>query len=185
MAGLATVSAVIVEGPLSAGELLALQVIENALREDLRPIEQAKAYKALMASQGWSIRQLASELNLDHSGVAKCLTLLELPAPVQESVDRGELTPTTAYEIAKVGDTAAAEELAAAAVEKRMTGAQVREAVQSRRDPKPRPTRHEFKSSRGATVVVTLPTGLDVAAELRDVLRQLGRAKSAGGAEAA
>lgn len=190
MAGLATISATVQEGEIAPDELLALQLVENALREDLRPIEQAKAYKALMASRGWSIRQLAAELRLDHSGVAKQLTMLELPEPVQASVDRGELTPTTAYEIAKVGDPAAAEEIGREAVAQKLTGAQVREAVQARRDPRPRPLRLEWKTRRGGVVQVTLPPGADraaAAAELRDALKQIAAEgkQDPGSAEAA
>src|SRR4051794_38385479 len=48
MAGLSTLSCVIMDRPAEPGELLALQLVENALREDLRPIEQARAYKALL-----------------------------------------------------------------------------------------------------------------------------------------
>ena len=50
MAGLLTMSCVIMDQPAEPGELLALQLVENALREDLRPIEQARAYKALLES---------------------------------------------------------------------------------------------------------------------------------------
>ena len=57
MAGLATMSCVVSEGPIDAGELLALQLIENCLREDLRPIEQARAFKSLMDRNGWSGNQ--------------------------------------------------------------------------------------------------------------------------------
>jgi len=39
IAGMATMSCVVSEGPLDVGELLALQLVENCLREDLRPIE--------------------------------------------------------------------------------------------------------------------------------------------------
>ena len=70
MAGLATVSAVVVDGDLSAAELLAVQLVENCLREDLRPVEQARAYRTLIDQHGWSIRQLAAELALDHTAVS-------------------------------------------------------------------------------------------------------------------
>ena len=48
--------------PVEPGELLAFQLVENALREDLKPIEQAKAYRRLMDRHGWSGSQLAKEL---------------------------------------------------------------------------------------------------------------------------
>ncbi len=66
LAGLPTVSAVVVEGTIDPAELLAIQLIENCLREDLKPIEQAKAFKALMERNGWTVRQVAQELAIDH-----------------------------------------------------------------------------------------------------------------------
>jgi ParB family chromosome partitioning protein len=106
MAGLATLSCVVVEGPLSPSELLAIQLIENCLREDLRPIEQARAFQALMERNGWSARQVARELAIDHSGVARALALLTLPENVQGDVEAGRIAPRTAYELSKVEDPA-------------------------------------------------------------------------------
>jgi ParB family chromosome partitioning protein len=54
MAGLPSLSAVVVEGELAPADRLAIQLVENCLREDLGPIEQARAYKALMEANGWS-----------------------------------------------------------------------------------------------------------------------------------
>ena len=104
IAGLATMSCVVSEGPLDAGELLALQLVENCLREDLRPIEQARAFKALMDRNGWSGNQAAKTLGIAQPTVVRALALLELPEPVQEQVEQGTLPPATAYEIGKVDD---------------------------------------------------------------------------------
>jgi ParB family chromosome partitioning protein len=106
MAGLATLSCVVVEEPLSPSELLAIQLIENCLREDLRPIEQARAFQTLMERNGWSARQVARELAIDHSGVARALALLTLPEDVQGDVEAGRIAPRTAYELSKVEDPA-------------------------------------------------------------------------------
>ena len=69
MAGLTTVTAIVMDAPVTPAELLALQLIENCVREDLRPIDQAKAFKALIDVNGWSTRELAEELAIDQSGV--------------------------------------------------------------------------------------------------------------------
>lgn len=188
MAGLATLSAVVIEGEIDAGELLAVQLIENCLREDLRPIEQARAYRALMESKGWSIRQLAAELALDHSGVAKALTLLELPPVVQAEVDQGNLLPTTAYELTKIPDSVEQEELARRAVVEKLTGAKVKEEIRARKDPRPRPKRLEWKAPGGVVVAVTLPDpnqGEDAALEALQAVAKLIRQARASRTEAA
>jgi ParB family transcriptional regulator, chromosome partitioning protein len=188
MAGLATLGAVVIEGEIDAGELLAVQLIENCLREDLRPIEQARAYRALMESKGWSIRQLAAELALDHSGVAKALTLLELPPAVQAEVDQGNLLPTTAYELTKIPDSVEQEELARRAVVEKLTGAKVKEEIRARKDPRPRPKRLEWKAPGGVVVAVTLPDpnqGEDAALEALQAVAKLIRKARTSRTEAA
>src|SRR6516162_11818381 len=112
MAGLPTLSAVVVEGTIEPGEILALQLIENCLREDLRPIEQARAFKALMDRNGWSGNQAAKALGIAQPTVVRALALLELPGPVQDQVERGALAPATAYEIGKAGDPETQREIA-------------------------------------------------------------------------
>lgn len=159
MAGLATVSAVIDDAPLSSDELLAVQLVENALREDLKPIEQAKAYRTLIERNGWTVRRAADELAVNHSAVVRALALLDLPETAQADVEAGALTPTTAYEITKVADPAEREQLARRAVSEKMTGAEVRAARESRPS-RPRARKMEHRDRNGCVVSVTMPEGL-------------------------
>ena len=101
-AGLTTLTCIVDDGAMSAAERLAVQVTENLLREDLTPIEKARAYRALMDLNGWSGNQLARELGVAQSGVVQALALLELPEPIQAQVDRGVLAPSVAYEVSRL-----------------------------------------------------------------------------------
>src|SRR5512135_3246036 len=116
MAGLPTMSCIIMEGVIEPSELLALQLIENCVREDLKPIEQAKAFRALMGRNGWSTRDLAAKLAIVQPQIVRTLALLDLPDTIQETVEQGALAPATAYEISKVEDPAAQANLAARVV---------------------------------------------------------------------
>jgi ParB family chromosome partitioning protein len=100
LAGLATLSCVVLDGPAAPGDLLAMQLVENLLREDLQPIEQANAYRALMDRNGWTVSQVARELAVDHSNVSRALALLGLPAEVREQVERGALALVVLHEFA-------------------------------------------------------------------------------------
>ncbi|HEU5116147.1 MAG TPA: ParB/RepB/Spo0J family partition protein, partial [Isosphaeraceae bacterium] len=104
LAGLPSMSCVVSDGPIDSGELLALQLIENCLREDLKPIEQARAFRSLMDRNGWSGNQAAKALGIAQPTVVRALALLDLPDPIQDQVERGSLPPGTAYEIGKVQD---------------------------------------------------------------------------------
>jgi ParB family chromosome partitioning protein len=168
-AGLKTMSCVIHEGPMLPGDLLTLQLVENMLREDLRPIEQARAFKALMTHHAWSVRQLSRELAIDHSGVVRALALLDLPTAVQNQVEQGALPPATAYELTKVQDPGDQAELAARVAAEGLSRAETVAAVRhaaKRSSPGKRigkarkVTSRVFKTSTGARITVEFKRGL-------------------------
>ena len=119
-AGLPTVTAVEASGPLTDEEILEEQLIENCLREDLKPIEQANAYQSLLTSRGLSQRQLAERLHISQATIARSLALLSLPDEIQASVECGELAPNAAYQLSKIADTAEQQQLARASIEGRL-----------------------------------------------------------------
>ena len=129
MAGMATMTAIVQEGTLDPGELLAVQLIENCLREDLRPVEQARAFRRLMETNGWTVSRVAEELHLSPAHVSKVLAMLDLPETVQAMVDAGQLAATTAYEIGKTESPNDQAELAARVVAEKLTRDEVRAAV--------------------------------------------------------
>lgn len=100
MAGMTSIACVVVQGEPSAEDLLEDQLIENALREGLAPVEQARAYRALMEARGLTQRDLAERLQIDHTSITRALGLLTLPDDVQALVDNGELPASSAYQIA-------------------------------------------------------------------------------------
>ena len=181
IAGLRTMTCVIHDAPVSSGELLALQLIENMVREDLKPIEQARAFRSLQERNGWSVRQLARELAIDHTGVSRALALLELPAAGQASVEQGDLPAATAYELSKVDDPAAQERLAEKVLAEGLSRAETIEAVHrapSRKKkgkpaPKLKPTTRSFRIG-AIKITAECRRGLEDAA-LADALEQAAR----------
>jgi len=176
LAGLPTMQCIVQDKPIPAGDLLALQLVENLLREDLKPIEQARAYRALMDAHGWTVSQVARELAVDHSNVSRALALLNLPAAVQEQVEQGTLPPATAYEVSKLDDPAAQAEVAAQVVAQGLSRAEAVEVVHRARvarsdkgrGGKARPTKlpaeRTIKTPVGLKVSVTGRKGFDVLA---------------------
>jgi ParB family transcriptional regulator, chromosome partitioning protein len=171
IAGMESLQAVVVERELSATEILQEQLVENCLREDLQPIEQAQAFRALMDANGWSARRVADELNLANSTVVKALSLLELAPAVQQRVEAGELTAAAAYEVSKLEDRAQQVEVAARVVSEKLTrdqaAAAVREKSGRKHKPGPatvrdgsassRPGRIEYRLDDGTSVTVSSP----------------------------
>ena len=90
LAGLERVPAIVREATDS--ESLELALVENLLREDLNPIEEAEAYQRLLAEFGWTQEELAQRVGRDRSTVANCLRLLKLPEPIQADLRAARLT---------------------------------------------------------------------------------------------
>jgi len=103
-AGLTTIACVVVQDGATKEDILEDQIVENALRDDLKPVEMARAWRTLMVARGLTHRELAERLNVDHGTVTRALGLLNLPEPIQASVDAGEIRPQTAYELSRVED---------------------------------------------------------------------------------
>lgn len=123
MADLTVIPAVVRDVP--DADLLRLGLIENIQREDLNPIETAKAYQLLMEETGWTQDQLAREVGKRRTSVTNALRLLALPEVVQEHVSVGTLSAGHAKVIASLGTEAAQERLAERIVSQ---GLSVREA---------------------------------------------------------
>ena len=63
-ASLETIDCCFDETDRSSAEVLEQQLVENLLREDLKPIEQARGFSALMELHGWNGKQVAQSLNI-------------------------------------------------------------------------------------------------------------------------
>jgi ParB family chromosome partitioning protein len=90
IAGLTHIPAVVRE--VSDAESLELALVENLLREDLNPIEEAEAYQRLLAEFGWTQEELAERVSKDRSTISNCLRLLKLPEPIRSDLRSGRLT---------------------------------------------------------------------------------------------
>ena len=73
-------------------ESLALALVENIQREELNPIEEAKAYKILMEEFDLTQEDVAKKVGRDRSSVANTLRLLKLPKDIQQDIEAGSLT---------------------------------------------------------------------------------------------
>jgi ParB family transcriptional regulator, chromosome partitioning protein len=90
LAGMARIPAVVRE--VSDAESLELALVENLLREDLNPMEEAEAYQRLLAEFGWTQEELAQRVSRDRSSIANCLRLLKLPELIHADLRAGRLT---------------------------------------------------------------------------------------------
>jgi ParB family transcriptional regulator, chromosome partitioning protein len=141
LAGLARIPAVVRE---AAGDtdLLALALIENLQREDLTPIEEARAFHHLRTELGQSQEVIAQQVGKDRSTVANALRLLQLPLELQELVDDGVLSAGHARALVSVEDALRQREVAERCVREGWSVRRLERALQvpsrtARRGPDP------------------------------------------------
>jgi ParB family chromosome partitioning protein len=109
MAGLTKIPALLRK--YSDNKRLAVALIENIQRENLNPMEEARAYKKLMTLTGLSQDELALQVGKNRSTVANALRLLKLPDHIQTALEEEKLTPGHARAILSVADTGAQKKL--------------------------------------------------------------------------
>src|SRR3989304_3762556 len=90
MAGLEKIPAVVRD--VSDKESIELALVQNLLREELNPIEEAEAYRRLLGDFGWTQEELAQHVGKDRSSIANYLRLLKLPEVIQTDLRSGQLT---------------------------------------------------------------------------------------------
>jgi len=103
---------------LSEREVMALALIENLQREDLNPIEEARAYQRLAEQEGMTQADIAKMVDKSRSHVANLQRLLALPDPVIALVEQGALSMGHARALIGADN---AVQLAQAAVERQVS----------------------------------------------------------------
>ncbi len=83
---------------------LELALVENIQREDLNPIEKARAYLELKNNFGLTQDKIAIKIGQDRSSIANTIRLLDLSEDIQELVSRGTISMGHARAILSLKD---------------------------------------------------------------------------------
>ncbi len=107
-AGLAEVPCI--ERAMDDGQMRELALVENVLREDLSPLDLARALQQMMDVYGLSARALSERLGKNHGYVVDKLRIARDPR-IAAAVEDGTLGATVALELAELDDEATREAL--------------------------------------------------------------------------
>ena len=157
-AGLPTIDCIFQDGAPTRQEVLQQQLIENLIRENLQPIEEAKAFIQLLEMNSWTQKELADALRIPQPKVTRALSLLKLPEDVQNRVAAGEVSARAAYHISRIPDDETRRSLADQSAERVITHEDAARIVRRRKGISKREDRgvkQTFLAENGWKVIVT------------------------------
>ncbi|MFB3154277.1 MAG: ParB/RepB/Spo0J family partition protein [Candidatus Acidiferrales bacterium] len=103
LAGLQSIPTIV--RPLSDQQALEISLLENLQREDLNPLEQARAFERLANEFALTQEEIAERTGKDRATIANLMRLLRLPKEVQELVEQGKLTAGHARALLKLEES--------------------------------------------------------------------------------
>ena len=110
---------------VSDEKLLELALIENIQRQELNPIEEARAFRKLIDTIGLTQEQVSERVGKERTLIATTLRLLKLPSDIQVLIEEGKISAGHGRALLLSEDPAIQKRVARAIIEKQMS---VREA---------------------------------------------------------
>lgn len=118
-AGLETVPAIAVETDERGS--LERAIVENIHRADLNPVEEAAAYRQLIAEAGLTQEELGDRLGKNRVTITNALRLLDLPTSIQRMLVEGRLTAGHGRALLRLSDNPFQERMARRAAEEKLS----------------------------------------------------------------
>ncbi len=148
---------------ISDHDLLEVSLIENIQRENLNPIEEAKAYHRLSQEFGLTQEQVAQRTGKDRSTVTNFLRLLKLPKEIQQMVLEDRLSMGHARAILAMEGASEQRALAEKTVESGWSVRQVEKVIAASKAPnQPKKTKRVDPNVRAATETLERSLGTRV-----------------------
>ncbi|MCR4328127.1 MAG: ParB/RepB/Spo0J family partition protein [Patescibacteria group bacterium] len=130
--GLPRVPAIVRTGDTDR-DRLEMAVIENIQRENLNPVETARAFARLQDEFRMTQREIASRLGKSREVVANTLRLLDSPTYIQDAVSKGTISESHARLLLAVTDPDAQEKLFQDLVDRHLTTRELRMRISARK----------------------------------------------------
>lgn len=133
IAGLERVPAIVKAMP-SERERLEMAIIENIQRENLNPIETARAYAKLQDQFGLTQREIAVRVGKSREVIANVIRLLNLPTNIQEAVAGGKINESQARLLLMVSNISEQQVIFADLVNSNLSVRELRSRIQEKKE---------------------------------------------------
>ena len=162
-AGMTTIPALVMDIS-SEEEMMEISLIENIQREDLNPIEEARAYRVMMDQFHLTQEEISRKVSKDRSTVANLLRLLRLPPEVQDRLYDGDISMGHARALLRMEDERLQIELCRETIKEGLSVRKVEDLARSRS------TGRRSKGGRRAARSAEDPLLLSIREELQRIL---------------
>jgi len=153
LAGLTEIKA-IVNKAASDKDKLDLALIENLQREDLNPIEEAKAYKLYSDKYKYTQEEISKIVNKNRAVIANTMRLLNLAEEIQDLISSGKISSGHGRMLASLENKQDIEALAKKIIEENLTVRQVEEIVSGIKTKNPKKQKTPKKQNAEITNLV-------------------------------
>lgn len=119
-----------------------LALIENIQREDLNPIEEAKAYKRLSSEFGFTQEKIAQSVGRDRTSVTNLMRLLSLPEQIQQLILDDAITMGHARALLTISDQRKQLSICEKILRKRLSVREVEQMARPHAPQRKQPARH-------------------------------------------
>ena len=138
-------------------EIMEIALIENIQREDLSPLEEAKAYQALIKEYAYSQTELADIVGKKQSTIANKLRLLKLSDDVQFSLNQKQITERHARAMLSLNEEKQ-QEVLREVLKKKLTVADTERLIKKEPKPKKKKASADVKKTISRNVKIALNT---------------------------
>jgi ParB family chromosome partitioning protein len=168
IAGLQSIPSLI--SPYDDLEALETALIENMARENLSPVEEARACTTLIKELGLTHQEIAHRVGRSRVAVSNLMRLLNLSTEILELLERGELSMTHGLTLLRARDTASHRELARRAVEEEWSVRTLQARADQSNNTTPNKNNAVLAQTQNSTEQAQDPTALNIATVWGDAL---------------
>lgn len=162
-AGLKSVPAIVRN--VTEREALEFALVENLQREDLNPMDEARAYQILLDEFGLSQEEIAERVDKSRPAVANALRLLNLPPDIQADVESGRLSAGHARALLALPSADAQRRWRDVVLERGLSVRELEQAIQRELERKP-----QVKPRRKLTASAEQPNLLELRERFEEAL---------------
>jgi len=121
---------------------LELAIIENLQRENLNPVETARAYAKLQDEFGLTQREVAARMGKSRETVANSMRLLDLPGAIQDAIAKGQVNESQARFLLTITDQAQQQKLFEEILDKNLSVKELKAKVSGKAQSANRESQH-------------------------------------------